>query len=271
MRPRPSARSVPRWRWLWPIALRTWVTLSFAIRTSPASSSRRDASVRRGSATAARRLGGRLGRAALRLGLGRRAARLDRLGGRPARPRAPPRRGLALLACLDGRLIGRTSPTVLPRARATSSGRRSDCSAFTVALAMLIGFVVPRLFASTSRMPASSSTARTPPPAMTPVPSLAGRRKTRAASKRPSDLVRDRLAVLGDAEEVLLRVVDGLRDRERHLARLAVADADAVDLVADHDERGEREPPAALDHLGDAVDLDHALLELSRLLDVDCH
>ena len=35
-------------------------------------------------------------------------------------------------------------------------------------------------------MPASSRTARTPPPAITPVPSLAGRRKsTRAASKRP--------------------------------------------------------------------------------------
>ena len=73
------------------------------------------------------------------------------------------------------------------------------------------------------------------------------------------------LVVIGDGEEVLLGVVDGLRDRQRDLARLAVADADAVDLVADHDERGEREPPAALDDLGDAVDLDDALLELSRL------
>ena len=84
-------------------------------------------------------------------------------------------------------------------------------------------------------------------------------------------LMRDRRTVLRDGEEVLLRVLDGLRDRERHLARLAVADADPVDLVADHDERGEREPPAALYHLGDAVDLDHALLELSRFGDVDCH
>src|SRR2546423_258704 len=49
---------------------------------------------------------------------------------------------------------------------------------------MLIGFVVPRLFARMSRIPASSSTARTPPPAMTPVPSLAGRSNTRAASER---------------------------------------------------------------------------------------
>jgi hypothetical protein len=72
--------------------------------------------------------------------------------------------------------------------------------------------------------------------------------------------------MLRDREEILLRVVDGLRDRQRHLARLAVADADAVDLVADHDERSEREPPAALDDLGDTVDLDHALLELANLL-----
>ena len=51
---------------------------------------------------------------------------------------------------------------------------------------MLIGFVVPRLFASTFRTPPSSSTARTPPPAITPVPSEAGRSITLAASKRPS-------------------------------------------------------------------------------------
>src|SRR4029078_11839556 len=72
--------------------------------------------------------------------------------------------------------------------------------------------------------------------------------------------------VLLHREHVRLRVVDGLRDRKRDLTRLAVAEADTVDLVADHDERREREPPAALDHLGDAVDLDHALLQLASLL-----
>jgi hypothetical protein len=51
---------------------------------------------------------------------------------------------------------------------------------------MLIGFVVPSDFASMSWMPASSSTARTPPPAMTPVPGEAGRSSTRAAPNRPS-------------------------------------------------------------------------------------
>src|SRR5204863_7637250 len=83
---------------------------------------------------------------------------------------------------------------------------------------------------------------------------------------RADDLVRDRLPVLRHREQVLLRVVDGLRDRKRDLASLAVADADAIDLVADHDERREREAPAALDHLGDAVELDHALLQLAGLL-----
>jgi hypothetical protein len=72
--------------------------------------------------------------------------------------------------------------------------------------------------------------------------------------------------VLRDREEILLRVVDGLRDGERDLPRLSVADADAVDLVPDDDERGEREPPAALDDLGDAVDLDDPLLELPLLV-----
>src|SRR4029079_1415984 len=43
---------------------------------------------------------------------------------------------------------GSTSMTVLPRWRATSSGRRRFFRPSTVAFAMLIGFVVPRLFAS---------------------------------------------------------------------------------------------------------------------------
>src|SRR5712691_8013567 len=83
------------------------------------------------------------------------------------------------------------------------------------------------------------------------------------------DLMRDRRAVLRHGEEILLCVLNRLRDRERHLARLAVADADAVDLVADDDERREGEPSAALDHLRHTVDLDHALLELAGLFALD--
>ena len=77
--------------------------------------------------------------------------------------------------------------------------------------------------------------------------------------------MRDRVPVLGDAEEVLLRVLDRLRNGKRNLARLPVAEPDAVDLVADDDQRGERETAAALHHLRDAVDLDHALFQLARI------
>ena len=78
--------------------------------------------------------------------------------------------------------------------------------------------------------------------------------------------MRDRRPVLGHGEEVLLRVLDSLGNRERHLACLPVADADAVDLVSDHDESREREAPTALDDLRDAVDLDDTLLQFARLL-----
>ena len=54
-----------------------------------------------------------------------------------------------------------------------------------VALTRLIGFWVPMLLESTSRIPASSRTARTAPPAITPVPGLAGRRTTWPAPNRP--------------------------------------------------------------------------------------
>src|SRR3712207_5998576 len=102
--------------------------------------------------------------------------------------------------------------------------------------------------------------------------SLARRPEKHAGRVEFADhLVRDRRPVLRYLEEVLLRVVDRLRDGKRDLARLAVADADAVDLVADHDERREREAPAALDDLRDAVDLDHALFQIARLSHVDGH
>src|SRR3954470_3177960 len=50
---------------------------------------------------------------------------------------------------------------------------------------MLIAFDEPRLFDSTSWMPAHSSTARTGPPAMTPVPALAGLSSTTPAASSP--------------------------------------------------------------------------------------
>src|SRR5919198_5202991 len=60
---------------------------------------------------------------------------------------------------------------------------------------------------------------------------LAGRTEEHARCVgAPEDLVRDRRTVLRNGEQVLLRVLDRLGDCERNLARLPVADADAVHL-----------------------------------------
>src|SRR5699024_7362428 len=53
---------------------------------------------------------------------------------------------------------------------------------------------------------------------------------------------------------VLLRLLNALRDRRRHLLCLAVAHAHLAVTVTDDDQRGEAEPPTALYNLGDAVD-----------------
>src|SRR5690606_23226376 len=77
--------------------------------------------------------------------------------------------------------------------------------------------------------------------------------------------VRDGGCDAGHAEEVLLRLLDALRDRQRHLARLAVADADHAVAIAHDDERREAEATAALDDLRHAVDGHDALEELALL------
>ena len=113
-----------------------------------------------------------------------------------------------------------------------------------------------------SWIPASSSTARTPPPAMTPVPGEAGFRNTRPAPKMPVVWCVIVAPWRGTRKRFFFGALDALLDRERDLVGLAVARADDAVLVADDHERGEREAPAALDDLGDAVDLDDALLEV---------
>ena len=68
------------------------------------------------------------------------------------------------------------------------------------------------------------------------------------------------------ADQRALRRFRRLADRLRHLARLAVAEADAAALVADDDEGGEAEAPSALHHLGDAVDMDKLVDEFAVAL-----
>src|SRR5262245_17336125 len=57
-----------------------------------------------------------------------------------------------------------------------------------------------------------------------------------------------------------------LADGLGHLARRAMAEADPSLLIADHDERGKTETPSALDHLGDAIDVNELVDEFAVAL-----
>src|ERR1700722_11523377 len=70
------------------------------------------------------------------------------------------------------------------------------------------------------------------------------------------DRIKQGVVLQRDRDQALACLHHGLGDRDRHLARLAVTEADAAGAVADHGERGETELLAALDHLGDTVDRD---------------
>src|SRR4029077_10697045 len=68
------------------------------------------------------------------------------------------------------------------------------------------------------------------------------------------------------AGEPALGRLGRLADRLRHLARLAVAETDPAFLVADDDQGGKAEAAAALDHLGDAIDVDELVDEFAVAL-----
>ena len=140
-----------------------------------------------------------------------------------------------------------------------------------VAWMTLCGFDVPMHLVRMSCTPATSSTGRTAPPAMTPVPALAGRRTTAPAPKCPCTSCGIVPPWQRDAEQVLLRLLGPLADRLRDLVGLAEAGADVAALIADDDERRERESPAALDDLGDAIDEHDAVDELADVFVVDSH
>ena len=102
---------------------------------------------------------------------------------------------------------------------------------------------------------------------MMPVPAVGGAQDHLAGAVAAADVVVQRAAFAQrHADQPALGRFGRLADRLRHLARLAVAEADAAVLVADDDERGEAEAPAALHHLGDAVDVDELVDELAVAL-----
>ena len=70
------------------------------------------------------------------------------------------------------------------------------------------------------------------------------------------------------ADQPALGGLGRLADRLGNLARLAGAVADATALVANDDDRGEGEAPAALHHLRDAIDGDQLVLQFVVLVAV---
>ena len=106
---------------------------------------------------------------------------------------------------------------------------------------------------------------------MTPVPALAGRRSTVPAPKCPCTSCGMVPPSSGIWNRFFLRLLGALADRLGHLVGLAEADADVAALVADDDERREREAAAALDDLGDAVDEDDAVDQLADFFVIDSH
>ena len=120
-------------------------------------------------------------------------------------------------------------------------------------------------------MPAASTTARTEPPAMTPVPWLAGFRRTLLAEKTVRTSCGIVVPTIGILMRFFLASSTPLRIASGTSPALPSPTPTWPRAVTDDDDRAEAEPPAALDDLGDAVDLDDALLE-RELVGVDsCH
>ena len=125
----------------------------------------------------------------------------------------------------------------------------------------LTGFVEPWTLARMSRIPADSTTARTAPPAMTPVPWEAGLSMTRAAAYSSRTSCGIVVPTIGIRMRFFFASSTPLRIDSGTSPALPMPDADVAGAVADDDDRAEAEATPALDDLGDAVDLDDALFE----------
>src|SRR5580704_1899384 len=106
-------------------------------------------------------------------------------------------------------------------------------------------------------MPNVSNTARIGPPAIMPVPGGAA----------TGDIVMQRASLAQrHAGEPALGSVGRLADRFRHLARFAMTESDAALLVANDDQSGKAETPAALHDFGDAIDVNELVDKLAVAL-----
>ena len=89
--------------------------------------------------------------------------------------------------------------------------------------------------------------------------------RTRPCAGLADDRVGDGRPGQGHAEQALLGLLDALLNGQAGFLGLSVTQADGAGAVPDHHESGETEPPAALDDLGDPVDLDRSVLVLLLL------
>src|SRR5690606_22685092 len=90
-----------------------------------------------------------------------------------------------------------------------------------------------------------------------------GAQKHHTGCRLTLNRVRDAVADARNAEEVLLRLLDALRDRRGDLAGFAVADTHESGAITHDNECREAEAPTALDDFRDAVDRHDALQELA--------
>ena len=115
-------------------------------------------------------------------------------------------------------------------------------------------------------MPATSITARTGPPAITPVPRGAGFISTRPAPNAPMTSWGMVVPFRETWIKIFLGVLNPLADRVRNLGGLANAEADGAVAVADDDQRGKFEDTAALNRFGYAVNGNDLLLQVQSTI-----
>lgn len=152
--------------------------------------------------------------------------------------------------------------TDLPLLAATSSADFTEARPFMVALTTFEGLFERSDFVLISLIPATSTTALTGPPAITPVPGAAGIRSTSPAPNLPTISWGDRGALEGNLDKVLLSVLDTLADSVGNFARLAKTKADYAVSVAYYYKRGKLHYTAALYGLGYSIDCNYLLGKL---------
>jgi len=137
----------------------------------------------------------------------------------------------------------------LPRSWKMFSFRRSCLRASSVALTTLAGLPEPSDLARRSLMPAASTTARTPPPAMRPVPGEAGRSNTRPPPNWPMTSWGMVLPRSETGSRCLRAASVALRIASVTSLALPKTDADFALAVPDDEERAKAEAATALQRL----------------------